>query len=69
MLARLAWAFNIKKKVNPLTNMEVPLDIKYEPTPNPKPLPFPAVIEARDQEKARIIREEGETGRRMDSLA
>ncbi|OAG05453.1 cytochrome P450 [Paraphaeosphaeria sporulosa] len=58
IVARLAWAFNIRKKVDPTTKMEIPLDIKYEPTPNPKPLPFPAVFEVRDQERARVIKVE-----------
>ena len=68
MVARLAWTFYIKKKIDPMTKIEIPLDIEYEPTPNPKPMPFAAVIEVRNQERARIIREEGDRGRVIDPL-
>jgi hypothetical protein len=57
MVARLAWAFNVKREIDPGTKMEIPLNIKYEATPNPKPvLPIPAVFEVRDQERARMIK-------------
>ncbi|KAL5396997.1 hypothetical protein PMIN02_002670 [Paraphaeosphaeria minitans] len=68
MVARLAWAFNIRKAVDPETKMEVPLDINYEPTTNPKPLAFPAVFEVRDQEKTGIIRVEAARESARDSL-
>ena len=68
MVARLAWGFNVKKKVDPKTGLEIPLDIKYEPTPNPKPFPFPAVVEVRDEGRARVMRREGEEGARGDPL-
>lgn len=69
MVARIAWAFNIKKPIDPATKKEVQLNIQYEPTPNPKPLPFPAEITPRSKERSEIIRWETEKERRKDPLA
>jgi hypothetical protein len=44
-VARPARAFNVKREIDPETKTEIPLNIKYETTPNPRPLlPPPAVL-------------------------
>ncbi|KAJ4302684.1 hypothetical protein N0V90_001573 [Kalmusia sp. IMI 367209] len=68
MVARLAWAFDIKQTVDPETKMVLPLNIRYEPTPNPKPLPFPATFVVRDQGRAEMIRTQEEKERLADPL-
>ncbi|KAF1974652.1 cytochrome P450 [Bimuria novae-zelandiae CBS 107.79] len=68
MVARLAWAFNIKKQIDPVTRKELPLNIKYEPTPNPKPEPFSARFEVRDEQRAKMITKEKEKEDLKDPL-
>lgn len=48
--------------------MVMPLDIKYEPTPNPKPLPFPATFVVRDEGRAEMIRAQEKKERLADPL-
>ncbi|KAH9908332.1 cytochrome P450 [Xylariomycetidae sp. FL2044] len=60
MVARFGWACEARKPVDPATGKPVVLDIRYEPTPNPKPLPFPCEIVARPglEGRMRLVREE-----------
>lgn len=68
MVARIAWACNIKKAIDPETKREIELNIQYEPTVNPKPLPFPAVIEPRSIARSELIAKEVNQARRNDPL-
>lgn len=67
MVARLAWAFDIKSKVDPQTGRNVELDIRYENVPNPKALGVDAVFEVREG-RAEIIRVEEARERARDPL-
>lgn len=64
MVAHLAWGLNVRKPIDPVTGREVVLDMRYEPVPNPKPLPFPCVVEGRKgrnelvEKEAARVREE-----------
>ena len=69
MVARFAWACNIKRAVDPATKQEIELNIKYEPVANPRPLPFPAVIEARNQERMELVRKAVQQALADDPLA
>lgn len=68
MIARLAWACDIKRAVDPATKQELELEIVYEPVPNPKPLPFPADIAPRSLERIELVRKEVEASRKVDPL-
>lgn len=69
MVARFAWACNIKHAIDPATKKEIELNIVYEPVANPRPLPFPAVIEARSEERMTLVRKEVEKAAERDPLA
>ncbi|ORY58411.1 cytochrome P450 [Pseudomassariella vexata] len=69
MTARIAWACDIKKRIDPATKKEMPLNIRYEPTPNPKPLPFPSDIKPRNKKRTELVRKEAERRRATDPLA
>lgn len=56
MVARFAWACNIKRAVDPATKKQVELNIVYEPVANPRPLPFPAAIEPRSKERTELVK-------------
>ena len=61
MVAMLGWAINIKRPLDAEGN-EVREEMKYEPVPNPKPLPFGCRISARDGQRVGVVEmEAGET--------
>lgn len=68
MVARFAWACNIKRAVDPATKEEVELNIEYEPVANPRPYPFPAVVEPRSQRRLDLVSREAEQCRLQDPL-
>lgn len=68
MVARLAWAFDIKRAVDPKTGDVLPLNIEYEPVPNPSPLPFPCNFVVRDVNRAEIIKRSEMKERMADPL-
>jgi len=68
MVARMAWAVTIKRKIDPDTKKEYPLDIKYEACVNPKPLLFPVEIVCRFEERLELVRKAVEEGLKSDPL-
>ncbi|KAK3326136.1 cytochrome P450 [Apodospora peruviana] len=58
MVAQIAWACNIRKPIDPATKKPVVINVKYEPTPNPRPLPFPCEIVPRSKEKVALVKRE-----------
>lgn len=55
-IARIAWAFDIKRSLDPETGKEIPLNIVYEPAANTRPFPFPAEFVPRSQGRVDVIR-------------
>jgi hypothetical protein len=68
MVARVAWAATIKRKINPATKKEYPLDIQYEPTANPKPLAFTADIVPISEKHLAMVRRAVQEGLESDPL-
>lgn len=68
MVARFAWACNIKRAIDFETKKEVDLKIEYEPVANPRPLPFPAVIEGRSEEGMEVVRRAAREAEERDPL-
>jgi cytochrome P450 len=68
LVARIAWGFTIKRKIDPATKKEYPLYIKFEPTANPKPLPFDADIVPRSKARSDLIRKAVREGLSKDPL-
>ncbi|KAF4979180.1 hypothetical protein FZEAL_4553 [Fusarium zealandicum] len=55
LVALIAWGCEIRKPIDPETKRPVVVDMKYEPTPNPRPLPFPCDIRPRSVERSRLV--------------
>lgn len=68
MVARLAWACDIRRAVDPTTGALLPLDIRYEPTISPRPYPFPATFQSRSAERRAVVVSEAELARSIDQL-
>ncbi|KAL2672416.1 hypothetical protein Neosp_013126 [[Neocosmospora] mangrovei] len=56
LVAQIAWACEVKKPIDPETNKPVVIDMKYEPTPNPRPLPFPCEIRPRSVDRSKLVK-------------
>jgi hypothetical protein len=68
MVARVAWAATITRKIDPATKREYPLDIQYEPTANPRPLPFTADIVPISEKHFAMVRRAAQEGLKLDPL-
>ncbi|KAM0341693.1 hypothetical protein ACHAPU_009941 [Fusarium lateritium] len=55
LVAQIAWACEISKPVDPVTNKPVEITLRHEPTPNPKPLAFPCDVRPRSAGKVKIV--------------
>ena len=68
MIARIAWACNIKSAIDPATKQPMALNITYEPVANPRPLPFPAVFAMRNKERMSLVTKLVHEARQEDPL-
>ena len=57
MVAQIAWACDVRRPIDPATKKPVQIEMKYEPVPNPRPLPFPCEIVSR-KGRAEVVRRE-----------
>ncbi|SPJ78586.1 related to cytochrome P450 oxidoreductase [Fusarium torulosum] len=55
LVAKIAWACEINKPIDPTTKKPVEVTLRHETTPNPKPLAFPCDIKPRSAEKVKIV--------------
>ena len=56
LLARIAWAFNVKKPIDSSTGKPMDVVIEWENQLNPAPKPFPCEFEPRSEDKTAFIR-------------
>jgi hypothetical protein len=69
MLARMAWGFDVRKPVNPVTGTPIEVKIEYEKAMNPPPSPFPCDFIPRSEERSTLLRQIVQESRKNDPLA
>lgn len=68
MGARLVWACDIQRALDPATGVLLPLEINYEATVNSQSCHFRATFESRRAEKRGMVSREAGLARSTDQL-
>ena len=69
MIARLMWACSIKRPIDPRTRKEIPVQVEWDNTFNPKALPFEVDFVPRSQARLDLVTKEAKKALVHDPLA